>query len=400
MTLSNEQQELLHAWVDGETTEAEEQMVAELTSNAATRDELQLYVTELKRVRELLATHGGVPAPSGLRERVMAALDNDTAPIIDLPLLNWRTALVAAAAAIVVSLALVFSPPANDATNASGIATTDEQAPENSTQGQSPKPTAEPEDMTQRPSEHHGGAGRIKPGDEVDPPMDETPAEPTPPAMLRGQLAATVLQLNPGFDEPFEVSINLDRSRETSISQVYNDMLVVGSLHGEARIMDDGTSLGEWTDGEDFVGSDFTVYDGVEIQVEHDRVPELLSAINRMSSDQGYGQVILPGYMRSEVGTLTEQTRELQDAVKEIGQDIDNANARKRSEAGAQGYLPSGAQRENLRRLAKDRSDAKVDARLARLLEEGSRDAENASPKGTLSGDSGRRKVKLVIRLR
>lgn len=396
MKLSDEQQQLLHAWVDGETTEAENQVVNELIADNA---DAQLYLTELKRVRELIATHGGVPAPEGLRERVLAALDADEAPVIKLPLFNWRTALVAAAAAVVVSLVLVFAPPTEETVTPTEVAVTEQ-----------PRSQTPPEDVIDEnrdpgeaqwadPENNSGNGASTFPKDTIEK-QPEQPTEealPKPPSVDAARAPAQVLQLNAGLDAPFEVTLNLDRNREASIMQVYNDMLMVGSLHGQARVLDENSTLGEWTDGEEFAGRDFTVYDGVEVEVEAERVPELLSAINRLSTDQGYGNVILPGYMRAEVGTAGEQTRELQDAVEEIERASKTVKARKDSEPGAQGYLPSDVQRDSLRRLA---DDIKVDARLARLLEdEPNKRGKEAIQPATVSQNGGR-KVKLVIRLR
>ena len=400
MTLSTEQQELLHAWVDGETTEAEQRVVAQLTEDPATRDEAQVYIHELKRVRELLSAHGGVPVPPGLRERVMLALDEEQAPIIRLPLVNWKTAFVAAAAAVVVSLALVFAPPAGEESATDGVADTPE---ETATTPQLRPVDDVVEDMREDPAQTEGqgkrpntnadrgpnGVGRVSP-------EKEHLETPKPPAQEPANTAATVLRLDAGYDLPYEVSINMNRSREASVLQVYNDILVVGSLHGDARILDDSSTLGAWTDGESFNGRDFSIYDGVEIEVDPARVPELLSAINRMSSDQGYGEVILPGYMRTEVGALAEETRQLQDATDEIARSVENAQRRKGSEAGAQGYLPNDIQRDSLRKLAEEVADVKVDGRLSKLL----KGTSEPHLRGTMSDSAGGRKVKLLIRLR
>ena len=67
MALTNEQMELLHAWVDGETTPAESEIAAQLTRSDS---QAQLYVDELKRLRQLVTTYGCVPAPEGLHDRV------------------------------------------------------------------------------------------------------------------------------------------------------------------------------------------------------------------------------------------------------------------------------------------------------------------------------------------
>ena len=55
MTLTVEQQELLHAFVDCEVSNAEAQIAEELISKS---DEAREYADELKRLRALVAKHG------------------------------------------------------------------------------------------------------------------------------------------------------------------------------------------------------------------------------------------------------------------------------------------------------------------------------------------------------
>ena len=88
MTLTVEQQELLHAFVDCEASNAEAQIAEELISNS---DEAREYADELKRLRALVAEHGCVAAPDGLRNRICTALRAECgqhAPIHQLPVVN------------------------------------------------------------------------------------------------------------------------------------------------------------------------------------------------------------------------------------------------------------------------------------------------------------------------
>ncbi|MBZ0136146.1 MAG: hypothetical protein K8I27_07225 [Planctomycetes bacterium] len=374
MTLSDAQQELLHAWVDGETTAVEAHVVAGVLTTPATAQDAAEYIRELKRVRELLATHGGVPAPEGLTERVRQALRKDRpedAPLLRFPITNWRTALVAAAAVVVVALALVFAPPTGQTVALPEVASI---AP----------PAAAPDqhgDNGSAPQDRGGAPSETKPEDTAPP--------PAPSRDEYERAAPGVLRLDKGYDAPLEVSINMNRSRRAGVLQVYNDMLVVGSLHGDARLLDEGSSGGDWNDGDDFAGYDFSVYDGVEIDVPSERLPGLLSALNRMTNDQGYGEVILPGYMRAEVGTLSTEVHALQSATNDLAFTGDSG---KESAAGAQGYLPNDVQRESLRRLADDLDAVKLDARLSRLLDDDETDTRHMAAVS--------RKVKLVIHLR
>jgi len=113
--LTDVQRELLSAWLDGETTAAEKAEVEALLK----REDAREYLETLRETAALVAAHAPVRAPVGLSGRVMGALEGEfkpkafdpgSQPFGTVPTLSWRAPLYAAAAAIVVSLAIMFGP--------------------------------------------------------------------------------------------------------------------------------------------------------------------------------------------------------------------------------------------------------------------------------------------------
>lgn len=361
MALTDAQQELLHAFVDCETTPAETQIAQQLLERDAAA---RLYVEELKRLRRLLRTHGCVNAPAGLRGRVCAALENDFSgpPVLALPRVALRSALYAAAAAAVVSLALVFGPQLDQRDDAptQGIAHTPEFS-----------------------------------ASVIEPPAatDTVPRQPAPPALEPDEQdginaagkPATVLRLDRGIDQPFELSLDLNRVRDASALQVYNDILVVSSLYGQARLQDGGREL------EEFTGRDFSAYDGVEVELESAQLPRLLAALDRMNADQAYGRMIVPADLRQ---SISETTRAV-DKIQQISRDSEIApkGGQPNHSEGARAYLPPEVQREILRRHTED----------AHTGGHAPGETRNALDMGGADGDSApghSRKIRLFIKLR
>ncbi|MCB9893439.1 MAG: hypothetical protein H6839_03210 [Planctomycetes bacterium] len=113
--LTEEQQQLISAWLDGEVTDAEKQVVAELLK----REDAKQYLESLRATTALVAAHGPVRAPVGLSGRVLSQLENDfkpkaigpgSEPFESIPTISWRTPLYAVAAAVIVSLGIMFGP--------------------------------------------------------------------------------------------------------------------------------------------------------------------------------------------------------------------------------------------------------------------------------------------------
>lgn len=113
--LTEEQLELLSAYADGEVTQAERQAAELLLQRADARE----YLDSLQATITLVKTHAPVRAPVGLSGRVMNALEDEfkpraigpgSEPFTGAPVISWRTPLYAAAAAVIVSLAIMFGP--------------------------------------------------------------------------------------------------------------------------------------------------------------------------------------------------------------------------------------------------------------------------------------------------
>lgn len=125
MNLSNEQRELLSAYLDGEVTAAERALAQALLQ----RPEAASYVESLKRLRELASRHGQARAPQNFAALVRQAIEGDfdgisrptsnqgdfdglsrpTSNHLQLnamPQASWRMPLFAAAAAVVMALGL------------------------------------------------------------------------------------------------------------------------------------------------------------------------------------------------------------------------------------------------------------------------------------------------------
>lgn len=117
--LTQAERELLSAHVDGELTAAESRQAEALLA----RPEAAAYAASMQALRGLVQKHAGLRAPVGLAGRVQAALDSDFdgisrptnkrqegGTVHTLPTATWRMPFVAAAAALVISLGIMFGP--------------------------------------------------------------------------------------------------------------------------------------------------------------------------------------------------------------------------------------------------------------------------------------------------
>jgi hypothetical protein len=164
---------------------------------------------------------------------------------------------------------------------------------------------------------------------------------------------------------------------------MYTDILTVGSLYGDAALQD-----GRVEQKTQFAGRDFSDYEGVSIELEAERVPELLAALNRMSNDQQYGNIVLPSDLRRPI--------EMTDAVVAELQQLARPTQTKSSGpgSGARGYLPLRVQHDC---LAKETRDA--GAPQAQVLREATTGMRQTDEDTRQSSEAGR-KVKLLLRLR
>jgi hypothetical protein len=373
--LSDAQQQLLHAWVDGETTDAESRSAIELLA----RPEASEYVSTLKRLRELLARHAGVTAPAGLMNRVRQALRSESGRSTLIRLSLWRVAGFAAAAAIMISVGLVFGPDLLREDTPPRVAVVD--------------PTVQPAvtdksagDATITPDP----AAPAFPGDEKLP-GDAVEGKPEQaPEMKAKESAPTVLRLDRGLDQPFELSVHMDRNRDASNLQVYNDMLIVSSLYGDAELKDG--AAGE----EDFAGRDFSEFDGVAVEVEVDRVPELIAALNRMTADQAYGSVVVPNDLRQSIDLSAQAVSELEKVSRKRPPKSDTGNGGSATALGARGYLPPDVQRDCLEQELRDRPD---ELRRLNALDDREERIHKAG-KSRSASETDSHKIKLILRLR
>ena len=418
MTLTVEQQELLHAFVDCEVSNAEAQIANELISKS---DEAREYADELKRLRALVAEHGCVAAPDGLRNRICTALRAECrqqAPIHQLPVVNWRTMVMAIAAAVVVSLGLIFAPSLmNESQGGSEIA-------ESGTNENAATTMVVDDEILKFGSSQPGD---VDAGDQRDnpptPPSD--PAEPAEGKFLPQNerqdagRARAVLRLDRD-NQPIEISVNMNRERSASTLQVYNDMLIVSCLYGDATLRDIDRDLDDRNESardsieHDFTGRDFSDFDGLEVEVNADEVTELLAALNRMTNDQGYGNIVLPGDLRRDTVVryaVVDELQELTDLV-EVGLESssrENGSRNSDNDPRAQGYLPADVQRDCLRRKAEVLPVTGATTKLSRALQKLEKDGpKDDDAQDNANGDSeaakgarqDRRKVKLLLRLR
>lgn len=112
--LNESQRELLSAYLDGEVSAAEKQTATELLQ----REDAQAYLESLRATVKLVTDNAPVHAPVGLSGRVMDSLKDEvkqtvhpgSEPFTALPRISWQAPIWAAAAAIVVSVAIMFGP--------------------------------------------------------------------------------------------------------------------------------------------------------------------------------------------------------------------------------------------------------------------------------------------------
>jgi hypothetical protein len=152
--LTEQQRELLSAWLDGEVTDAERATVETLLQ----REDAKQYVESLRATATLVATHAPVRAPVGLSGRVLSMLEDEfkpkalgpgSEPFTTIPTLSWRAPLYAAAAAILVALGIMFGPALTSPGTSTSVARTPLDNLSGEVDGLNEKPGPEPavEDM-------------------------------------------------------------------------------------------------------------------------------------------------------------------------------------------------------------------------------------------------------------
>lgn len=114
----------------------------------------------------------------------------------------------------------------------------------------------------------------------------ETMKEDSEVALARPQLS---------FDDA-ATEISVQFNRRASVTSVYTEILSTSSLYGTASLR---TSRVNYATAS--AGADFTQYHGVEVEIDEERVPELLAALERLTHEQGMGAIVVPGHLRRAV---------------------------------------------------------------------------------------------------
>lgn len=361
MTLTPEQLELLSAWLDGEVNAAERALAQALLE----RPEAKAYVRSLEQTVARVREHGAAKAPQGFATLVRQTIEGDfdglsrptsnqgdfdglsrptSNQIQALPQASWRMPLFAAAAAVLVAAGVLFSgvmsyqPAAPDTTGKAGESQDKNREVAATRAIESPTQDARPDNS--RPSERAPADAQLppkpqpvpghRPGQAQGTEKGQTEAakgkrEETPDGTKhlpgggitagesedRGEHQRHDAAFISFDDAATEISINA--SRRASISALYTDILSVASLHGEAELKATRANYGVAS-----VGADFTLYRGVEVAIEEERVPELLAALERLIWAQGLGRVVVPGHMRRLVASELRYVDALQDIAEAL----------------------------------------------------------------------------------
>lgn len=360
MPLTPEQQELLSAYSDGEVNAAERALAGALLE----RPEARAYLEQLRALASRLREHGAAKAPIDLRQAVMANLEGDFDSIsrptsnqdsggaglpvrsqgdydsISRPTSNqvsfapqasWRMPLFAAAAAILVAAGVLFSgvmsyqPPAPPEVGMSPSGS--KRTPSPATLPESAgKPAEMPPPKPENPATGGGGSSPAedaskgsKPDEKVGKNKDRNHREPDRSPSDKGpgteddesDDGAAYVGETSFVESATEISICI--RRDASVTGLYTEILSIGSLHGEAKLQVTRAAYSVAS-----VGTDFTLYQGVEVCLEEERVPEFLAALERLTVGQGLGRVALPGYLRRSVAGELRYVDALQDVAEAI----------------------------------------------------------------------------------
>jgi negative regulator of sigma E activity len=317
MPLNPDQKELLSAYLDHEAEPAEIALAMALLE----RPEAQAYLNDLRRVAGHVRDHGGAGAPADFRQRVMANLDGDfdsisrptsnQLPVEFAPQASWRMPLMAAAAAVIVAVGVLFSgvlsydaPPQTETAASAGKQTPAPVLPPSHQPVGAPSedPAAHTDDAKEHGKPHPGKGGNDKPqpqpkdkggaktGGTTDgkggPRGGDSVKEDAEDALARPQLS---------FDDA-ATEISVQFNRRASVTSVYTEILSTSSLYGTASLR---TSRVNYATAS--AGADFTQYHGVEVEIDEERIPELLAALERLTHEQGMGAVVVPGHLRRAV---------------------------------------------------------------------------------------------------
>jgi hypothetical protein len=131
-------------------------------------------------------------------------------------------------------------------------------------------------------------------------------------------------------DAATEISVQFNRA--ASVTSVYTEILSVSSLYGAASLQTSHVRYGVAS-----VGADFTQYHGVEVELDEERIPELLAALERLTHEQGMGAMVVPGHLRRSVAGQMRYVDALMDVAESLAKgEAPDAKELERTRASAQ----------------------------------------------------------------
>ncbi|MBK9973730.1 MAG: hypothetical protein IPP14_03045 [Planctomycetes bacterium] len=411
MPLTQAQQELLTAWIDGQTTAAEAEAAATLAQEPAAAQ----WVQTTRALQALVRQQGAAKAPGFLKARVLATLDEDfddisrpTATLIPL-----RRAAIALAAGLLLALGVYYVatslPQGPVAVGEVAKAPQGKETPREPSADTAsrpvlrPTPELPPRNLKEKPdgtdSKLPGDPVKRGPGGEIQLP---------PPSHSGGTWGndddtrrnhdgqgVTVLNMDRANGQSHQLSLELDRNSGANTLQAYNDLLVVACMYADARLVNNEGSAAA-------VDNDFAIFDGLEIEVSQDSLADLLAAVRKLSDEQQYGSLAVPEDLEQPVDDTQRLVAELAEVRRDLaGRDTrtgDQANEEQADDNAhsVRGYLPPTIQTDQLRKQSAGAE--KTDA--MNRLDESTRNRkklEAAASAAQNNKDS--RKIKLVLRL-
>lgn len=450
MPLTENQQLLLQGEIDGHLTPGDQRQAQALLCDKALGAEAAAYVAGLQKLRALVQQHGQVKVSPMLGSRLLAALegnfDDVSRPVQNkavhkLPTVRWNTMLMAAAAALVVSLGLIVGPglwqssPATPTQTGSSVnapsADTQKTGNTNPTVEAITAPTGQPDRGNTAHDEYTGklDTGRLDPsqpgkpedsrkdpgalkggggGGRNDDPDDLRRNGPRsglgsmPPA--RKHEGVYVLRLDRGVDTSMQLGFEVNRERGASNLQLSTDILTVASMYGDARMLTSATPGAHGRDKQEGTqdaesANDFTQFDAVEVEVEEAGLVGLLSAMERLGAAQNYGVLNVP----EDLAGATNRESQVAGEIAALSRAA-TAPPAENADAKWQAFLPRGVQLAELRRRAKlgelderrlaDLEHTPGDTHPAK--EENVADSANSARNSDLGSS---RKLRLVIKL-
>ncbi len=419
MPLSEQHQLLLQGEVDGHLTDDDRRAAAQLLAEPTLGAEAAAYVAGLRALRAMVQKHAQVKASPLLASRVLAALEDNFddvsrpvqnqagARVHKLPVVRFSTMLMAAAAALLVCVGLIFGPglwqgspsPTTVAgdVNADGAAGTDSTkaaAPEDAREQDAsirppaqpmPAPETLPDPEDRRVNDTapignsvggggtgqggHDKGGKLTPHNPLNPPegQDEKYGRGTSGGLNRrdpakgvatgpgasGELARDasgmyVLRLDRGRDSTFQLGFEANRERAVSNVQLSTDILSVAALHGEARLLDAVEDSGAADSTRKLAEGvrDFTQSSTVEVLVREDDLVGLLSALARLGESQDYGALHVPDDLQAASRDETKAVETM------LGLASQGATPDEAGHSRLAQFLPRATHLDALRRLA------------------------------------------------